>query len=537
MLKHLTRRGLLWARARFGNVPNWRNVSFVRHDRSPNETDVLIATNVGSYIPGTIIESIIAARLLASGKSVSVVICDAALPACMACTKEWLPNIEKFLRHGPDRLMCWVCQKSGPRAFNGLPINRIMLSEHLSMSDREDVAEILAVLSLEELINFEWHGVQIGEHGRAGAIRYLKSDLSLAGDHAEELLRRFCAAAMLTTIAYRRILKQYSPKGVLAHHGVYVPQGVVTDLARASMIRLVTWMPSYRKNTVLFTSGDTYHKVMVQPLDINLPVLTTKQTQEIRKYLTERETGVSDWISFAPKRSRAHGIIKELNLDSTKPVVTLYTNVSWDAQVHFKDNIFADMFDWLRSTISFLVTTFPTVQIVVRVHPGEVVGQLKSEQPVAQEVRSWQEIDFRQVRIIDAQSSVSSYTLASLSQFVVIYASKIGIELAARGVSVLVAGEAWIKNKGVSIDPSTREEYFVALQRLVEANSPGVDVGAAERFAYHVFFRAMRDISSLTPSYGYPPFRVSEDVLNGHFVADKNLDLVVDYLSGTITQL
>lgn len=537
MFKYLARRILLWTRGRFGNIPHWRSASFVREIPSSGKTDVLIATNVGSYLPGTIVESVIAARLLSRGKSVSVVVCDAALPACMACTKEWLPKIEKFLHNGPDRLMCWVCQKSGPRAFNGLPVKRIKLSDYLETSDRESVDGILAALPFEELKVFQWNGIHIGEHGRAGAIRYLKSDLLLAADHAEELLRRFCAAAMLTAIAYQRILKQHRPSGILAHHGVYVPQGVVTDLARLYRLQLVTWMPSYRRNTVLFASGDTYHKVMVKPLDTNLPVLTAEQTRELRKYLADRETGVADWISFSSTESLNSGILEELELEPTRPIVTLYTNVSWDAQVHFEDNIFEDMFDWLRSTIVYITTRFPKVQVVVRVHPGEVVGQLRSEQPVAQELQQWNEIDFRQIRIVDAKSRISSYSLARLSQFTVIYASKIGIELAARGSRVLVGGEAWVKNKGVSVDPSNREEYFAALEQLIRTTASDVDTRVAEQFAYHVFFRAMRDISSLTTSNGYPPFRILNDITNGSLGTDENLDSVIDYLTGTANQI
>jgi len=392
-------------------------------------------------------------------------------------------------------------------------------------------------MSLSQLASFQWNGVQIGEHGRAGAIRYLKSDLSRAGQHAEALLRRFCAAAMLTTLAYQRILERYRPTGLLARHGVYVPQGVVTEMAQAFGINLVTWMPSYRKNTVLFASGDTYHKVMIKPLDYKLPVLTVLQTQELRKYLADRETGASDWISFSSKSNIEDGIAEALKLDSTKPIVTLYTNVAWDAQVHFDDNLFEGMFDWLRATVQFLTTNYPDIQIVVRVHPGELVGQLKSEQPVAREMRSWREIDFRQVRIVDAGSKISSYSLAGLSKFVVIYASKIGIELAARGVRVLVAGEAWVKNKGISIDPSSREAYFSALEQLVETDATSVNIEAAERYAYHVFFRVMRNVSSLATSRGYPPFRVSKETTSGNRVPDTSLESVIDFLTGNASHI
>jgi hypothetical protein len=529
---YASRRALLWTRSHFGNLPNWSLATQRGSESQSGKIDILIASNVGSYLPGGVIESLIAKRVLDKGGTVGVVLCDAVLPACMACTRDWIPKIEKFVDNGPDRLMCRVCKSAGQRAFSGLAIETIRLSEHLQEQDFESTATELAAKSIGEMSNFNWQGVAIGEHARAGAIRYLKADLAHADRNSEALLRRFCSAAMLTSVAYRRILDRYQPKGVLVHHGVYVPQGVVVDLLKATGTRLVTWMPSYRKNTALFAVGDTYHKVMTRSLDTPLPVLTQEQLVSIRKYLKERETGVSDWISFAPRRSKRSGIYEQLKLDSRLPIVTLYTNVSWDAQVHFEDNVFHDMFDWLRSTVRYLAQEFPTTQIVIRIHPGEVRGQLKSEQPVACELEKWTDIDFTRVHIVDAESEISSYALAEMSKFVIVYASKIGIELAARGVKVLVGGEAWVKHKGISIDPASRNEYFAALTDLMTVDSYRINSDRAERFAFQIFFKEMRDIRSLESARGYPPFRVREQALSDDDSPDEELDSVISYLLG-----
>ena len=75
---------------------------------------------------------------------------------------------------------------------------------------------------------------------------------------------------------------------------------------------------------------------------------------------------------------------------------------------------------------------------------------------------------------------------------IAIYNTKTGVELAAQGRPVIVAGEAWIRGKGFSIDVSTPEHYFQVLDRLPfsDGMSPA-HVDRAVRYAYHFFFRRM----------------------------------------------
>ena len=57
------------------------------------------------------------------------------------------------------------------------------------------------------------------------------------------------------------------------------------------------------------------------------------------------------------------------------------------------------------------------------------------------------------------------------------------MELAARKIPVIVCGEAWIKNKGISFDPETVDEYV----NILQSNSYEMTRNAQTRvaFAYH----------------------------------------------------
>jgi hypothetical protein len=77
-----------------------------------------------------------------------------------------------------------------------------------------------------------------------------------------------------------------------------------------------------------------------------------------------------------------------------------------------------------------------------------------------------------------------------------IYGTKMGVELTSVGIPTVVAGEAWIKNKGLTLDASNRAEYLSILDTLPIGRrlSPEV-VERAKKYAFHFFFRRMMPLT------------------------------------------
>ena len=55
---------------------------------------------------------------------------------------------------------------------------------------------------------------------------------------------------------------------------------------------------------------------------------------------------------------------------------------------------------------------------------------------------------------------MSTYAAMAQCDSVIIYGTKTGVELASMGIPTIVAGEAWIRNKGITRDAATAEQYF-----------------------------------------------------------------------------
>jgi hypothetical protein len=178
----------------------------------------------------------------------------------------------------------------------------------------------------------------------------------------------------------------------------------------------------------------------------------------------------------------------------------------WDAQLHYPNNAFKNMLEWIMVTIAYFIKR-SDIQLLIRVHPAEITGTLPSRQKVKNEILKKYPNLPNNIFIIDSDNPISTYVLAEDCNSAIIYGTKTGVELAARGVPVIVAGEAWIRNKGISIDVSSPKDYIDKLNAL-PFNTKLDDelINRAKMYAYHYFFRRMIPLPFLLNSKNIKPF-------------------------------
>jgi hypothetical protein len=117
---------------------------------------------------------------------------------------------------------------------------------------------------------------------------------------------------------------------------------------------------------------------------------------------------------------------------------------------------------------------------------------LPSRQPIADAIKSAYPKLPKNVALIKPGENVSTYQLAGASDAAIIYATKTGIELAARGIPVIVAGEAWLRGKGIGFDCDDAEAYERLLASLpFRKRLDDERTMRAQKYAYHFFFRRM----------------------------------------------
>ena len=517
-----TRLARRWYYARRDAYPDWK--ALIEADpiwpsaraAAQGGPRVLMATGIGSYAHAVSLESALTAALTFRGAEVHALLCDGALSACAECEASLYPNVARFAESGPGRDLCRDCAWPAERVYAQLGITVHRYSDWLKPEDRAEAAQIATSIPLEAIPKFELDGLAIGEHAHAGALRFFASGSLDTEPHGEAVLRRYLESALLTAFATRRLFRTITFSSAVFTHGIYVPWGIVGAVARQERVHVSTWNVAYRKRRFIFSHEDTYHHtLMTEPLDLwEQMELSPAQDRELMQYLASRREGLFDWIVFhRPRKQDQQEIAARLGLDVNKPIIGLPTSVTWDAQLHYPSNAFPSMLEWLVQTCEYFAMR-PDLQLLIRVHPAEISGFPRSRQPILEELKKRVPRLAPNIFVVPPESDMSTYVLMSLCNAAIIYSTKMGVELTSVGLPVIVAGEAWIRNKGVTHDATSPADYFRILGQLPFADRLGAaQLARARRYAYHFFFNRMIPLTFIEPKAGYPIYQLKLDSL------------------------
>jgi hypothetical protein len=528
-----------WYHARFDAYPDWRSSLAAdpglwqsARTAAQGGPRVLMATAIGSHAHAITLESALAAALTFRGAEVHALICDGAMSACAECEASLYPDIARFVARGPSADLCRDCSWPAERVYAELGLKVHRYSDWLTPEDRAEARRLASEEPADRIKTFSFEGLSIGEHAFAGALRFFATGSLDAEPSAEPVLRRYLESALVTAFASRRLMRAVGFTSVVVTHGIYVPWGIMAEVARAEGAHLSTWNVAYRKRRFIFSHDDTYHHtLMTEPRELwEGRELSAAQDRELTKYLASRREGLFDWIVFhRARRQDADEIASRIGLDRSRPAIGLLTNVTWDAQLHYPANAFPDIVEWLVQTCAYFATR-PDLQLIVRVHPAEISGFPPSRQPILGELRKRLPTLAPNIIVVPPESDMSTYALMSLCNAAVIYGTKMGVELTSVGLPVIAAGEAWIRNKGLTHDASSPADYFRILKQLPFPERLGAgQLARARRYAYHFFFNRMIPLPFIDPKAGFPIYRLKLDRLQQLLPgASAGLDTICD---------
>ncbi|MDX9701582.1 MAG: capsule biosynthesis protein [Candidatus Auribacterota bacterium] len=496
--------------ARDGEI--WRNAR-----SAPKKKRVLIATSVGAHLPCATLESFLAVALTLRETEVHFLLCDGVLPACMDCSLGITIGEKKLAEETAQAYLCKACFRYTAKMFSTLGLKIHRYSDYLSDKDKQEAREVSSAVSLDKIAGYTYKGISVGNHAMAGALRfYARGDLN-EEPYAGQIASHYLNASVLTAIATQKLLDTFKFDTAVFHHGIYVPQGIVGEVCRQNKVPVVNWSIAYRKSSFIFSHNDTYHHtLMTEPVDSWKEMRWNDRMEEaILSYLKSRWDGSRDWIWFHEKPSNdVTRFAMQMGIDFSKPCVGLLTNVMWDAQIHYPARAFPDMLAWLIYTIEYFRSR-PELQLIIRVHPAEIWGKQPSRQKVTDELKKHVQNIPPNVFVIPPEARISTYAVMMQCNTVIIYGTKTGVELASYGIPVVVAGEAWIRNKGLSIDATSEPTYRSILDTIPLKNRlDSKMLREARKYAFHFFFRRMIPLSYMKPVKGWPLYSMEIESLS-----------------------
>lgn len=453
---------------------------------------VLIATGFRGDRATDAIEAPLAAALADHGVEVHVLRCDEALPACHNAGASNLKSLAAF-DCAPVREMCHACCGGIERTFGACGATVHRLSHYLTATDLADALQAAAGTTYEEIPSIHRDGVPIGEYALAAAVHFFgRPSLGHATlddePEGEAVLRRFLSAALLLATAAQRFLRREHFDVVVAQHGFDLPQGLLHQICRRNGLRSVNWWTKFRADCVIFGSTGFHTMLATESSRAwDETPWTGEMERRLLRYLDSRwsrggEPGVPRDASVG---ARAHQ--RTVRVDGFRRSIGLIPNLKWDIASDDPGIVYPTVREWVFDTIDF-VSKRPDLQLIIRLHPHQpLIGRL-----AAALIATTYPALADNITVIPGESPVNTYSLMEQCDTVTVWGSTTGLELAARGVPVIVAGPAWVRGKGFTMDPRTKQEYFELLGgpplRLRPDSST---IERARRCAYHFFFRHM----------------------------------------------
>jgi hypothetical protein len=487
----------------------WRSIRDEFPETAEDRKQFLFVTGNGLNATALSMETLLMAALRSRGHDCVSLICDAGLPSCeFNRNGSGEPPAGRYSRALSRRAvasMCSSCGTSAATAIAAIGVDVRRLHEFGEPDDYGRALTTVGTVKPHEMRDFSYRGVSVGEHAFSSTLREtLRGTVDLTD--AEELwtYRRQLLSTIVMVDRFSRCLDALQPEKVVLVHGVYLTHGTAAEICRKRGIDVIVYGVPYRKGTIWLSHDETYHRSLVSEPTARWEglQLTDDMIEILNDYLASKTAGGRDNVNYHPNPIVGRkAIVDQLGIDPQKPVISLFTNVIWDAQIYYRYNAFEDIFDWLYSTIEYFGSASrQPLQLVIRIHPAETKGGLTTRQPLMPELRKRFPTLPSNVFVIPSESAISSYTVAEMSRAALIYGTKMGLEIALRGIPVVVAGETFNRGKGFTYDAETREEYFYLLDRIEQLPRNSDDmIERARKFAYYLFFMRMIDVPLLNP--------------------------------------
>lgn len=288
-------------------------------------------------------------------------------------------------------------------------------------------------------------------------------------------------------------MQKNRPQVVLTPNGSILEMGVVFRVANHLEIPAITYEFGEQRGKI-WLSKDS--EVMRQDTDdlwesCKDGQLSSMQSEQLKSLLASRQQGHL-WENFSRPwqnipSSGGEQVRQQLVLDR-RPIVLLAVNVIGDSLTLGRQLFSRNMTEWLEKTVQRFADR-PELQLVVRIHPGEKYTKGPS---VAEVVRRILPTLPGNIHLVSADDPINTYDLIDIAAAGLVYTTTVGLEMAMRGLPVIVSGQTHYRAKGFTIDPMSWEEYNRLLDRipqdLISLGPTEEQIAHAWKYAYCFFF-------------------------------------------------
>jgi capsular polysaccharide biosynthesis protein len=475
--------------------------SHVQEPQSP-----VLVWELGNF-PGIVARNgLFATALKVRGRRTHTILCDGTPVACIRRGIEQPEALEDWANR------CSACANDAHAVARKYCLDLSWVGDYVSVAKRREFLGLSESLPLRDVLEHVHLGACVGRIAWSSLNRHLKGTLmdeATLTTEQERILRMYLYAALVNVHAANEATAAIAPASVLTSHGVYVDYAPAMSIAYQKRLSAVSWSSAYADGYHYFTVPKGANQLLLQGVSNDelwkqraAAPLSAAEEERLEGFLHHRyfRAGARDINVISAPEDR-ETLRRRIGLRPGKPVFCVFPHVNWDACFDMSSMIYPTANDWTLQTIRHLIGN-TRADWIIRIHPGELTDGsvlstgdiIKAEFPALPD----------HVKVLWADSDINSYGLYQLIDGGVTIFGTVGVELAAMGKPVILAGQAHYGGKGFTIDAGSPTEYCEILDRVASIAPLSADQTAlARRYAYWYFVQRQIPIRAIDRTQGH----------------------------------
>jgi hypothetical protein len=491
--------------------PNWSNLALILKSGFAivsNILEIYVATNIvklrtknikrfnlniwalGGWASLYEIDASLAFLLSKKNFKPQAFICEGTVKACVQRTVSENIPVSDWSKK------CSSCFVETKKVFQRKGIKIKSTKNYLNSNDINEVSELLSNLDFSNLYNLNYRGVRVYEIALSSTIRFFQGKYEnltqiLDSEFAREILKEYTYSTLINIIISEKIVDE-NRCITLTSHGYYSDFSPIVHVSKIHNVPSFIWNGSEKVGHVYISNPDSnfgsrdrnihpdiWNRIKNEELsESQLKVLDLFYESRYGKKLIDKELNTVDNKKYLFSQIG-------VNFDPTKPLVTLFGHLNWDAFFETSETQFESHKDWIIQSIKRM-SLDSSSNYLIRVHPIEknygyfnlTADLIKATFPTLP----------RNIKVIGPDVKLSPADIFLATDFGLTIGGSIGLELSSMGTPVLTSSTSHYTNHGFTIDKLEPEDYLnMILQYPVGKSLNLLQKKLALRYAYHFY--------------------------------------------------
>jgi hypothetical protein len=419
-----------------------------------------------------------------------------------------LPICDVMPANAAPPMPCHSCREYASGAIAAAGFDSVALHDVMDVAmtvkiARKRVADLTTVRECESYVAQD---LPVGKLVRVSVAWFLSRGSLPETPEVIETYRSFLVSGTVVARGLRAMLDRTGAERVFMLNGSFFAESIMAAMAATRGIPFATYEKGFIHDGIVVTPQAPASRLAIPGSAweaARVTHLTDAESVEIDTYLESRRRGAGTLDNFWRNRVEdVARIRREQRLEAGRPLVVMFCNILWDSAVVGRDLAFPSMGDWVLGGIRW-AGSHPEVDLVIRIHPAEVgLRNHPTRERMADHIAAHGGVLPQNVRVVQAEDPTSSYVFMDEADLGLVYTSTVGLELAARGVPVLVAADTHYRGRGFTIDPVNPGDYWAAADSVLRSPPDGVErtriSELARRYASLFFFRFHNILGAVT---------------------------------------